>query len=73
MMAVAAASVKDAGRFGVQLSAGHTTAIDRLVNGEVPAAVLALVSADAAEGFPEIPLYRIFRVPLSLRPLKPQP
>ena len=57
----------------VQLSAGHPTAIDRLVNGEVSAAVLALVSADAAEGFPEIPLYRIFRVPLSLRPLKPQP
>ena len=57
----------------VQLSAGHPTAIDRLVNGEVSAAVLALVSADAAEGFPEIPLFRIFRVPLSLRPLKPQP
>jgi len=29
----------------VQLSAGRTAAIDRLVNGEVPAAVLALVSA----------------------------
>ena len=57
----------------VQLSAGHPTAIDRLVNGEVSAAVLALVSADAAEGFPEIPGFRIFRVPLSLRPLKPQP
>jgi hypothetical protein len=33
------------------MSPGHTTAIDRLSNGEVTAAVLALVSAKAAEGF----------------------
>jgi hypothetical protein len=49
----------------VQLSAGHTTAIDRLVNGEVPAAVLALVSAEAAEGFPEIRGFRTLHFPLS--------
>ena len=49
----------------VQLSAGKTKAIDRLVNGEVPAAVLALVSAVAAEGFPEIAGFRVFHVPLS--------
>src|SRR5262249_32531371 len=36
----------------VQLSAGSTTAINRLVNGEVPAAVVALVSADSAADFP---------------------
>lgn len=57
----------------VELSVGHTTAIDRLVNGEVPAAVLALVSADAAEGFPEIAGFRIFHIPLSPRSLKAPP
>jgi hypothetical protein len=48
----------------IQLSTGNTTAIARLVNGEVSAAVVALVSAVAAEAFPEIPGFRIFRVPL---------
>ena len=57
----------------VQLSAGKTTAIDRLVNGEVPAAVLALVSSAAAEGFPEIAGFRIFQIPLSPRSLKTPP
>ena len=57
-------AIAAAGAPSVQLSAGNTTAIDRLVNGEVPAAVVALVSAVAAEGFPEIPGFRIFRVPL---------
>jgi ABC-type phosphate/phosphonate transport system substrate-binding protein len=62
-----------AGAPEVQLSEGQTTAINRLVNGEVPAAVLALVSADAATGFPEIAGFRIFHVPLSPRALKPRP
>jgi hypothetical protein len=57
----------------VQLSAGHTAAIDRLINGEVPAAVLALVSSDAAEAFPEIKGFKIFHIPLSSRYLKPRP
>jgi hypothetical protein len=48
----------------VEVSAGHAAAIDRLSNGEVTAAVLALVSADAADGFPEIAGFKIFRVPL---------
>jgi hypothetical protein len=56
----------------VQLSAGHTAAIDRLVNGEVPAAVAALVSVDAAEAFPEIKGFKIFHLPLSSRWLKPR-
>ena len=56
----------------VRLSAGHTAAIDRLVNGEVPAAVLALVSADAAEAFPEIKGFKIFSIPLLSRYLKPR-
>ena len=57
----------------VHLSAGHTAAIDRLLNGEVPAAVAALVSEDAAEAFPEIKGFKIFHLPLSARYLKPRP
>jgi hypothetical protein len=57
-------AIAAAGGLLVQLSAGKTTAIDRLVNGEVPAAVVALVSAVAAEGFPEIAGFRTFHVPL---------
>jgi hypothetical protein len=49
---------------------GHTKAIDRLIGGEVPAAVLALVSPEAAEWFPDIPGYKIFRIPLSPRASK---
>jgi hypothetical protein len=53
-----------AGAASVEVSARHTEAIERLSNGEVNAAVLALVSADAAESFPEIAGFKIFRVPL---------
>jgi len=56
-----------AGAPEVQLSEGSTTAINRLTNGEVPAAVVALVSPDAAETFPDIAGYKIFHVPLSPR------
>ena len=62
-----------AGAPEVQLSEGQATAINRLVNGEVPAAVLALVSADAAEGISEIAGFKIFHIPLSPRSLKAQP
>ncbi len=62
-----------AGAPEVQLSEGQTTAINRLVNAEVPGAVLALVSAEAAEGFPEIAGFRIFHIPLSPRSLKGRP
>jgi hypothetical protein len=60
-----------AGMDSVEVSAGHTAAIDRLSNGEVTAAVLALVSPDAADGFPEIAGFKIFRVPLLRRRLGP--
>jgi TRAP-type uncharacterized transport system substrate-binding protein len=56
-----------AGAAEVQLSDGQTKAINRLISGEVPAAVLALVSPEAAEGFPEVAGLRIFRIPLSPR------
>jgi hypothetical protein len=55
-----------AGAAEVQLTAAsQTKAIDRVIGGEVPASVLALASPEAAEGFPEIAGFRIFRVPLS--------
>ena len=57
----------------VQLSKGQITAIDRLVSKEVPAAVVGLVSASAADSFPELPQYKIFQIPLSPRSSKKQP
>jgi hypothetical protein len=59
-----------AGAAEVELTAGTTEAVDRLIKGEVPAAVLALVSPDAAEWFPDIAGFKVFRVPLSPRSLK---
>jgi hypothetical protein len=59
-----------AGAAEVQLSEGKAKAIDRLIRGEVPAAVLTLVSAEAADQFPEIAGFKIFRIPLSPRSLK---
>jgi hypothetical protein len=63
-------AIAAAGAAGVQLSDGQTTAINRVASGEVPAAVLTLESPEAAETFPEIEGYRIFRIPLSPRSLK---
>jgi len=57
-------AIASAGAAEVQLDEKNTKAIDRLVGGEVPAAVVALVSPEAAQWFPEIPGYRIFRIPL---------
>jgi hypothetical protein len=54
-----------AGAAEVQLSEGQTMAIDRLIGGEVPAAVLTLVSPEAADAFPEIAGFKIFRIRLS--------
>ena len=64
------AAVVTAGALEVQLGDGQTKAIDRLVNGLAPAAVLALVSPEAAQGFPEIEGFTIFRILLSPRSLK---
>jgi hypothetical protein len=62
-----------AGAIEVQLSKAQTTAINRLVSKEVPAAVVGLVSASAADSFPELARLRTFRIPLSARssPVKP--
>jgi hypothetical protein len=61
-------AIAAAGATAVQLSEDQTRAIDRLIAGEVPAAVLTLVSPEAAKGFPEIEGFRIFRVPIAPLP-----
>jgi hypothetical protein len=62
-----------AGALEVQMSKGQTTAINRLVRKEVPAAVVGLVSASAADSFPEIAKFRTFQVPLAARSPNKQP
>jgi len=67
-------AIATAGATEVKLSEGQTKAINRLISGEVPAAVLTLVSSEAADWFPEISGFKIFRIPLSSRsktPIKP--
>ncbi len=54
-----------AGAPAVELSTGDSNAIDRLIDSEVPAAVVALVSPDAAEAFPDIAGFKVYRIPLS--------
>ena len=59
------AALMVAGAAEVRFSEGQTGAIDRLISGEVPAAVLTLASPEAAEWFPDIAGFRVFRVPLA--------
>jgi hypothetical protein len=54
-----------AGGAEVQLSDGQTKAVNRLISGAVPAAVLALVSPEAAQRCPTIEGFKIFRILLS--------
>ena len=61
------AALMAAGAAEVQFSEVKTGAIERLIKGEVPAAVLTLASREAAEWFPDIKGFRTFRVPLSLK------
>jgi hypothetical protein len=65
-------AVVAAGAPEVQLNAEPTTALNRLVSGEVPGAIVALVSNDAANAFPDIVGYKIYRIPLSPRSLGTQ-
>jgi hypothetical protein len=66
-------AIAAAGASEVQLIEGETRAIRRVINREAPAAVVALVSADAAETFPEIAGFKVFRVPLSPQSVGAQP
>jgi hypothetical protein len=54
-----------AGATEVQMSEDQAKAIGRLLEDEVPAAILGLVSRTAADSFPNVDGYRIFHVPLS--------
>jgi hypothetical protein len=55
-------AIAAAGALEVQISEGQTTAIDRLIGGEVPAAVLTLLSPETK--FPQFAGFNIFRIPL---------
>ena len=59
------AALMAAGAPEVQFSEGKARAVDRLISGEVPAAVLTLASREAAEWFPDIKGFRTFRIPLA--------
>ena len=62
-----------AGAARVQFSEDQAKPVDRLIGGEVPAAMLTLVSAEAAGSFPDIAGYRIFQIPLALRSIDTRP
>jgi hypothetical protein len=50
-----------------QILVSDVSPLDRLISGDVQAAVVKLVSADAAEAFPDIKGFKVLRVPLSPR------
>ena len=60
------AALMAAGAAEVQFSEAKASAIDRLINGEVPAAVV-LAPRDVANLFPEVDGFRTFRVPLKAK------
>jgi TRAP-type uncharacterized transport system substrate-binding protein len=66
-------AISAAGATEVQVSKGQATAISRLVSKDVTAAMVGLVSASAADSFPQLPRLRTFRVPLSARSVNKQP
>jgi hypothetical protein len=60
------AALMAAGAAEVQFSEGKASAIERLISGEVPAAVV-LAPREIANLFPEVEGFRTFRVPLQAR------
>lgn len=66
-------AIAAAGAPEVKLSGSQANAVDRVISGEVAAAVLTAVSPEAAESFPDVPGYKIFRIPLSPRSSKARP
>ena len=61
------AALMAAGAAEVRFSDAKAGAINQLISGEVPAAVLTLASREAAEWFPDIAGFRTFRIPISLK------
>jgi len=60
-------AIVSAGAADIQLSEAQAGAIDRVISGESPAAVLTLVSPEAADQFPDVAGYKIYRIQLSPR------
>jgi TRAP-type uncharacterized transport system substrate-binding protein len=58
-------AIVKAGAAEVQLTEAQVEAFDQLIGGEVPAAVLTLASPEAAEAFPEIAGFKVFRIALT--------
>ena len=58
-------AIAAAGALEVQISEGNAKAIDRLIGGEVPAAVLTLLSPETQ--FPQFAGFNVFRIPLGPR------
>ncbi len=58
-------AIAAAGAAEVQLREGQTRAIERLIRGEMPAAVVTLLYPET--GFPQFAGYKIFRIPLAPR------
>jgi hypothetical protein len=61
-MGKVATAIEAAGAPDVQLIDGESTAINRLTSGEVAAAVVALVSPEAADAFPQLAGFKLFQV-----------
>ncbi|TFW56247.1 hypothetical protein CT676_35910 [Bradyrhizobium sp. MOS001] len=62
LIALAAVGATD-----VQLSVSDASPLDRLINGDVQAAVVKLVSSDAAEAFPDIKGFKVLRIAFAAR------
>jgi hypothetical protein len=60
-----------AGATEIQMSEGKALALERVMDGEVPAAVVTLADPDEAAAWTEIPGFKIFRIPLSSSSEKP--
>jgi hypothetical protein len=60
-----------AGAEGAELSATDASPLDRVISGDVQAAVVKLVSPEAAEAFPDVKGLKVFRVPLTPRTPRP--
>jgi len=57
-------AIASSGTSGVKLSGGKTKAIERLMQEKASAAVVAVVSPEAAEVFPEIDGFKVLRIPV---------
>jgi hypothetical protein len=59
-----------AGASNVQIRDKGSHVIDHLIERQIPAAILTLVSQDAADAFPNITGFKLFEIPLSSPPVQ---